>query len=66
MKQFSLSPYKQGLVAANGSPILSTKMLWFNNGFVDAYWVDSNVAASSTNTGNLSSAAGAHNFNFAI
>ena len=29
-----------------------------NNGFVDAYWVDSNVAASSTNTGNLSSAAG--------
>ena len=29
-----------------------------NNGFVDAYWVDSNLAASSTNTGNLSSAAG--------
>jgi hypothetical protein len=29
-----------------------------NNGFVDAYWVESNVAASSTNTGNLSSAAG--------
>ena len=29
-----------------------------NNGFVDAYWVESSVAASSTNTGNLSSAAG--------
>src|ERR671911_126018 len=29
-----------------------------NNGFVDAYWVDSSVATSSTNTGNLSSAAG--------
>ncbi|MDQ4016863.1 MAG: hypothetical protein M3136_13985 [Thermoproteota archaeon] len=29
-----------------------------NNGFVDAYWVESNVAASSTNTGNLSSAPG--------
>ena len=30
-----------------------------NNGFVDAYWVDSSVATSSTNTGNLSNAAGA-------
>jgi hypothetical protein len=29
-----------------------------NNGFVDAYWVDSSVATSSTSSGNLSSAAG--------
>ena len=29
-----------------------------NNGFVDAYWVDSSLAASSTSSGNLSSAAG--------
>src|SRR5918999_1876428 len=29
-----------------------------NNGFVDAYWVDSSLATSSTSSGNLSSAAG--------
>ena len=29
-----------------------------NNGFVDAYWVDSSMTTSSTNNGNLSNAAG--------